>query len=115
MADSPQKSVQMQRVIPMKIEILQEKENKPLARREIDFRVEHIGETTPSRADVKGKIVAQFDADAELVVIRSLDTKFGAGMTEGSARIYADSEQMKRVELNHIVKRHETKKAGEKS
>jgi ribosomal protein S24E len=113
MADSPQKSVQMQRVMPMKIEILQEKENKPLARKEIDFRVEHIGSTTPSRADVKAKIVAQFDADAASVVIRSLDTKFGAGMTEGSARIYTDPEQMKRVELGHILKRDEAKKAGE--
>ncbi|MHA2602087.1 MAG: 30S ribosomal protein S24e [Candidatus Thorarchaeota archaeon SMTZ1-83] len=99
----------------MKIEVLQEKENRPLARREIDFRVEHIGGTTPSRADVKAKLVAQFDADAALVVIRSLNTNFGAGMTEGSARIYTDPEQMKRVELSHIVKRHETKKAGEQS
>ena len=99
----------------MKIEILQEKENKPLARKEIDFRVEHIGKTTPSRADVKAKIVAQFDADAASVVIRNLNTHFGAGMTEGSARIYSDPEQMKRVELNHIVKRHKTEKAGEES
>jgi small subunit ribosomal protein S24e len=99
--------------MPMKIEILQEKENKPLARKEIDFRVEHIGGTTPSRADVKAKIVAQFDADAASVVIRRLDTKFGAGLTEGSARIYTDPEQMKRVELGHIIDRHETKKAGE--
>lgn len=99
----------------MKIEILQEKENKPLARKEIDFRVEHLGGTTPSRADVKAKIVAQYDADASTVVIRSLDTKFGIGMTEGSARIYSDPEQMKRVELSHIVDRHETKKAGEES
>ena len=99
----------------MKIEILQEKENKPLARKEIDFRVEHIGGTTPSRADVKAKIVAQFDADADSVVIRSLNTHFGAGMTEGSARIYSNPEQMKIVELNHIVKRHEGKRAGEES
>jgi ribosomal protein S24E len=34
-------------------------------------------------------------------------------MTEGSARIYTDPEQMKRVELNHIIKRDEAKKAGE--
>ncbi|MHA2212448.1 MAG: 30S ribosomal protein S24e, partial [Candidatus Thorarchaeota archaeon] len=75
----------------MKIEILQEKENKPLARREIDFRVEHIGGTTPSRADVLAKIVAQFDADSSAVVIKSLNTKFGIGITEGTARIYSDA------------------------
>ncbi|MFX0106966.1 MAG: 30S ribosomal protein S24e [Candidatus Hodarchaeota archaeon] len=94
----------------MKIEILHERENKPLARKEIDFRVEHIGSTTPSRADVRAKIVAQFDADSSTVVIRSLETKFGIGVTEGSARIYSDSEQMKRVELGYILERHESKK-----
>ncbi|UCE09052.1 MAG: 30S ribosomal protein S24e [Candidatus Thorarchaeota archaeon] len=97
----------------MKIEILQEKENKPLSRREIEFRVEHIGSTTPSRADVLAKIVAQFDADSSAVVIRSLNTKFGIGITEGTARIYSDAEQMKRVELGYVLKRHASTKKEE--
>ncbi|MHA2025464.1 MAG: 30S ribosomal protein S24e [Candidatus Thorarchaeota archaeon] len=90
----------------MKIEILKERENKPLARKEVDFRIDHAGAGTPSRADIRAKIVAQFDADKDSVIIKSLDTKFGAGMTEGTARIYSDSSQMKRIELDHIVKRH---------
>ena len=103
----------------MKIEILKERENKPLARKEVDFRVDHAGAGTPSRADIRAKIVAQFDANKESVIIKSLDTKFGAGMTEGTARIYSDPDQMKRIELDHIVKRHKSeekpkKKAEEK-
>ena len=98
----------------MKIEILRERENKPLARKEVDFRVDHAGAGTPSRADIRAKIVAQFDADKDSVVIKSLDTKFGAGMTEGSARIYSDPDQMKRIELNHIVKRHKSEEKPEK-
>lgn len=94
----------------MKIEILDERENKPLARKEVDFRVDHAGASTPSRADIRAKIVAQFDADSSAVIIKTLDTKFGAGITEGTARIYSDPDQMKRIELNHIVKRHESKK-----
>ncbi len=97
----------------MKIEILSERENKPLARKEVDFRVDHTGASTPSRADIRTKIVAQFDADSSAVIIKSLDTKFGAGITEGTARIYSGPEQMKRIELDHIVKRHESKKEGE--
>ncbi len=98
----------------MKVEILQERENKPLARKEIEFRVKHVGKTTPSRADVKAKIVAHFDADASTVVIRNLVTKFGIGVTDGSARVYEDPEQMKKVELGYILKRHESeKKEGE--
>ena len=94
----------------MKIEIVQEKENKTLARKEIKFVVEHIGGTTPSRDDVRAKIVAQFDADPSSVVIRSMHTKYGKGVTDGVARIYSDSEQMNKVELDHIIKRHESKK-----
>ena len=97
----------------MKIEILDERENKPLARKEVDFRVDHVGATTPSRADIRAKIVAQFDADSSAVVIKKLETKFGAGITEGTARIYSDPEQMNRIELEHIVKRHESKKQEE--
>ncbi|MFX1367600.1 MAG: 30S ribosomal protein S24e [Promethearchaeota archaeon] len=94
----------------MKIEILEERENKPLARREITFRVEHAGGTTPSRADIRAKIVAQIDADDTRVVIRSLVTKFGSGVAEGTARIYDSSEQMQRVEQKYILARHEGKK-----
>jgi len=99
-----------QQVMPMKIEILKEKENKPLARKEIEFRVDHTGTTTPSRADIRAKIMAQFNADAAAVVIKKLDTKYGIGMTEGTARIYSTPEQMNKIELAHIKKRHESKK-----
>ncbi|MHA1576099.1 MAG: 30S ribosomal protein S24e [Candidatus Thorarchaeota archaeon] len=100
--------------MPMKIEILSEKENKPLARKEIAFKIDHAGASTPSRADIRAKLVAQFDADASAVIISTLNNQFGIGMTEGTVRIYSDSEQMKRIELNHMVKRHESeKKEGE--
>ncbi|MBN2229793.1 MAG: 30S ribosomal protein S24e [Candidatus Thorarchaeota archaeon] len=94
----------------MKIEILKEKENKPLSRKEIDFKVDHSGESTPSRADICAKIVAQYDADTSRVVVKTLHTQYGIGMTEGSARIYSDPEMMQRIELSHILKRHEPKK-----
>jgi small subunit ribosomal protein S24e len=96
--------------MPMKIEILKEKENKPLERKEIEFRVDHTGATTPSRADIHAKIMAQYNADAAAVVIKKLHTKYGIGMTEGTARIYSTPEQMNKIELVHILKRHEPKK-----
>ncbi|MGY5860687.1 MAG: 30S ribosomal protein S24e [Candidatus Thorarchaeota archaeon] len=94
----------------MKVEILNEMENKPLGRKEIAFRIDHTGESTPSRADIRSKIVAQFDADAASVAISTLDTHFGIGITKGSAHIYTSAEQMKRIELDHMVKRNEPKK-----
>lgn len=94
----------------MELEILHEKENKPLGRRELRFRIEHIDGTTPSRSDVRSKIVAQYDADASSVIINKMETRFGIGITEGTARIYSDLEQMERVERDYMLKRHEGKK-----
>ncbi|TFG30937.1 30S ribosomal protein S24e [Candidatus Thorarchaeota archaeon] len=96
--------------MPMNIEILSEKENKPLGRKEIAFQIEHSGASTPSRADIRSKIVAQFNADASSVAINTLDTHYGIGMTRGAAHIYTNAAQMKRIELSHMVKRNEPKK-----
>jgi len=101
------------RVMPMKIEILRERVNRPLGRKEIHFRIDHVGSTTPSRADVKAKIAAQFDADPSTVVIKTLRTAFGVGVTEGSARIYDSPDLVQRIENPYILKRHEAKKAAE--
>ena len=99
----------------MDIEIVAEVENKTLFRKEIDFRIDHVGTTTPSRSDIRAKIGAQFDADSEAVVVKKLETKYGIGVTEGSARIYSDLDQMKRIELDYILKRHELKEKKEES
>ena len=96
--------------MPMNIEILNERENKPLGRKEITFQIDHARASTPSRADIHAKIVAQFNADASSVAISTLDTHFGLGMTKGLAHIYTNAEQMKRIELDHMVKRNEPKK-----
>jgi small subunit ribosomal protein S24e len=94
----------------MELEILQEKENKPLGRRELRFRIEHIEDTTPSRSDVRSKLAAQYDAEASTVIIKKMETRFGIGITEGTARIYSDLNQMEQVERDYMVARHENKK-----
>ncbi len=101
--------------MPMKIEILSEKENKPLGRKEVAFQIDHAGASTPSRADILSKIVAQFNADASSVAISTLDTHFGIGITKGSAHIYTNAEQMQRIELNHMVKRNAPKAKKEEA
>ena len=100
----------------MKIDILRQRENKVLNRREIDFRIDHVGGTTPSRADIRAKLAAQLDSDLSAVVIRRLKSRYGIGITEGIARIYPDSEHARSIEIGYVLKRHEPKKkekAGE--
>lgn len=100
-------------MIRVKIDILQQKENKPLGRKEIEFRVDHVGATTPSRLDVKTKLVALLNADPACVVITVFRTRFGHGMSEGSARVYSSAEMLKRTEAAYVLARHEPKKKKE--
>jgi small subunit ribosomal protein S24e len=97
-------------VIPLKIDILRERDNKPVGRREIDFRIEHIGGTTPSRVDVKAKLAALLNADPSCVAVKVYRTKFGVGITEGSARVYSSAEALKQTEAAYVLERHEPKK-----
>ncbi len=97
----------------MKIDILRQRENKVLNRREIDFRIDHVGGTTPNRADIRAKLAAQLDSDPSAVVIRRLKTKYGIGITDGIARIYKDADQAKSIEIAYVLKRHEPKKKEE--
>ena len=102
-----------QKVMPMNIEILNERENKPLGRKEITFRIDHAGTSTPSRADIHAKIVAQFNADAASVAISTLENNFGIGRIKGAAHIYQSPEQMQRIERAHMYKRNQPKKKKE--
>jgi len=97
----------------VKIDILRQRENKVLNRREIDFRIDHVGGTTPSRADIRAKLAAQLDSDLSAVVIRRLKSRYGIGITEGIARIYTDSEHARSIEIGYVLKRHEPKKKEE--
>ncbi|RDE14826.1 MAG: hypothetical protein C4K49_06925 [Candidatus Thorarchaeota archaeon] len=99
--------------MPVKIDIVRQRENKVLKRREIDFRIDHVGGTTPTRADIRAKLAAQLNSDPSAVVIRRLWTKYGIGITDGVARIYDDAAQAKSIEIAYVLKRHEPKKKEE--
>ncbi len=89
----------------MKLEIVRQIDNRSLGRKEIDFIIEHIGGTTPKRADVSSKIAALLDADPTCVIIYRMKTRYGIGKTEGSARIYPNLERLKSVEFEHLISR----------
>ncbi|MEM2142690.1 MAG: 30S ribosomal protein S24e [Candidatus Thorarchaeota archaeon] len=94
----------------MEIEIVRERLNSPLNRRELEFKIEHAGQKTPSRADVKSKLVGLLNADPSCLVITEMRTMFGIGRTTGSARLYFTPEAVKKIEQAHILRRHEPKK-----
>ena len=89
----------------MEIRVIETKENKLLGRKEICFEVIHEGEPTPSRADVKGKLVAMLDLNPETTVIQYIRSYFGSHVSKGYAKAYESKERMLYIEPEYVLRR----------
>ena len=88
------------------IEVIEEKKNPLIDRKELKFRVDHFGAGTPNRLEVKKKIAANQGADEKLTIIRNLNTHFGASYVIGKAHIYENSKDLQYFESFHIQVRN---------
>jgi small subunit ribosomal protein S24e len=89
----------------MEITILEEEENPMLHRTDVRFRVSHA-ETTPDRLGVRDSLAARLGKDADEVVVRKLDTKFGMRTTLGEAKVYESAAHAEDVEQDHMLERN---------
>ena len=90
----------------LNIEILEEKKNPLIDRTEIKFRIDHFGESTPNRLEVRKKITALQGTDENLTIIVKLKTQFGATYTIGKAYIYDNAKELQYYEPFHIQARN---------
>lgn len=88
----------------MKIEILNEKENSLLNRKEIKFRILYEG-ATPSIKEVREKLIPVLNSEDNLTIVDSIVSTFGGRIAGGYAKVYKDKEGMK-VEPKHRIKKN---------
>ncbi|MHA1195246.1 MAG: 30S ribosomal protein S24e [Promethearchaeota archaeon] len=97
-----------------KIEIIEEKKNPLIDRVEIKFLVDHFGNGTPNRLELKKKIAALKNANEKLTIIRKIETRFGATQDICKAHIYSNAKELQYFEPFHIQVRNLPKeKRGE--
>jgi len=96
----------------MDIDIIEEADNPMLHRTDVRFRVAH-DEATPSRLSVRDSLAATLNKDAEEVVVRELDTKFGMRETIGYAKVYERPADAQAVEQAHMLERNKIAADGE--
>ncbi len=89
----------------MDIEILKEKENPLLDRKEINFIISHTG-PTPSRDEIKKNFVAQYNSQYELVIVDKLSSEYGTQQTVGYVKIYSNMQRISEIENKHIIERN---------
>jgi len=89
----------------MEITVVSETENPMLHRTDVTFRVSHV-EATPDRLAVRDSLAARLNKNADEVVIRKLDTKFGMRTTYGEAKVYQSPSFAKDVEQDYMLERN---------
>ena len=98
----------------MIVNIEEKNENPVLNRTEIKFSAKEA-QKTPSRKEIKQKIIALINSDEKLTVIDVLETRYGTSDLKGTAKIYKDEKQMKKLEEKYILARNFGKKEKAKT
>lgn len=80
------------------MKILKEKEMPLLARKRINFEVNHAEKSTPSRESLKIEISKQLNVKPELVSIRHIYPKFGQNKSKAVVHVYEDEKTLKFLE-----------------
>ncbi|GBF36227.1 MAG TPA: 30S ribosomal protein S24e [Methanothermococcus okinawensis] len=96
----------------MEIEILSERENPLLNRKEIKFLIRYEG-PTPTIKDIKLKIAAMYNVDKNLVIVDKIDQEFGIMESKCYVKIYSDENTMKIVEKKSTLEKNKIEEEKE--
>ena len=95
----------------MDIEIIEKKENVLFDRTEVKFYVLYEGEATPKLLDVKSKLVALLDTKKELIVVDSIQPKYGEPKADGYAKVYGREASLLDVEKQSVIEKNKEPEA----
>ena len=90
----------------MEVQILSEKDNRLLKRKEYHAIINHMAEKTPQRTEIREKVAALTNADNNRTIIISEKTEYGLGRTKLNFRVYDTADMMKKIELQYYLKRN---------
>jgi small subunit ribosomal protein S24e len=88
----------------MDFEIISDKRNELLSRREVQFTLKYDG-ATPSRMQIIGKLCALLNIKEHQITLDTLHSSFGKTVMSGSARIYDSEESRNKTERPHLAAR----------
>ena len=88
------------------MEIIDRKENPILNRVEISWQWRHTGAATPTRNEIIDAVLKmEPGATKDLVLVKSVSTRFGQPLTTGNAFVYGDRTDLEK-EPKYILARH---------
>jgi ribosomal protein S24E len=90
----------------MEIKVSNEFYNPLLKRKEISVEIEHTGEGTPQRFDIRKRMAAKLNAKIENVFVVSLDTATGLQRSTCSLQVYDDPRVASSTVPEHVAVRN---------
>ncbi|PSG99477.1 MAG: hypothetical protein BRC29_05155 [Nanohaloarchaea archaeon SW_7_43_1] len=84
----------------MEAQIASVRENPLLDRREIEVKLDHGGESTPSTEDIKSRVAAENDLDTEKIEVQKVYTGNGENTSVSRLKIYEEFEYNEELEEN---------------
>jgi ribosomal protein S24E len=90
----------------MEIKVSNEFYNPLLKRKEISLEIEHTGEGTPQRFDIRKRMAAKLNAKIENVFVVSLNTATGLQRSTCSLQVYDDSHVASSTVPEHVAVRN---------
>jgi len=90
----------------MEIKVSNEFYNPLLKRKEISLEIEHTGQGTPQRFDIRKRMAAKLNAKIENVFVVSLDTATGLQRSTCSLQVYDDPRVASSTVPEHIAVRN---------
>ncbi|MGC8586147.1 MAG: 30S ribosomal protein S24e [Candidatus Micrarchaeia archaeon] len=95
----------------MDIQIIFDKQNPYLKRREVKFSI--ISEkSTPSRAEVLKEICSRLNVNPEYSIIASIMQDFGIGKSTAVLHVYNSKEELQKHEPKYLLERIQKKSAA---
>jgi small subunit ribosomal protein S24e len=90
----------------MEVNIVSQKENPLLKRKEIRFDVRHIAGATPHRLEVRKAVADALKSNVDLIFVKKFETRPGTQTAVGVANLYDSAEQAKLIEPDYVIKRN---------
>lgn len=87
-------------------EVVGERYNPLIKRRELDLLIHHELKPTPMRITVRMQVAEALGVDVKLVYVRSIKTEYGIGRSRARVHVYESLERALAFEPKHIVERN---------
>ena len=96
----------------MELKIINKKEDPLLSRTIIEAEIV-FEKATPSRTEIKSKLVKDLGKDEKLIVVKDIHTSYGLKKAKNVSYVYENIESLKRIEVE--TKKPTKKKAPEEA